>query len=372
MTDNGIRKEAVESGVQDMKAPEARETEEKDSSAGSKVKTRPVLTVMLALSVLIVSAVSLADGTYSEYRREHEDVPDAVICIDALSEGIFPWTQLTAYASVDPGYVSSGPGAVQEETGSEAETQQETIAVPDVRPEETKAAETAKEAAGTKPAETKPAETKPVSASGPDTAGAAEQGTAGTFTRVDMSYFSDAAFVGDSFTQGLMLYADIPGADCLCYQSKNTRNIMDSEIHLKNGSRSTVRSELSKKQYGKIYIMLGINELSNDAAGFAARYQKVINEIRALQPGAVIFIQSIFHTTPNKSANSNFKNNLVDLNNQALAGLADNKTVFYVDVNPPFDDGTGALRADYSGDGVHLKASRYKEWRDYLLNFGVK
>jgi len=117
--------------------------------------------------------------------------------------------------------------------------------------------------------------------------------------------------------------------------------------------------------------MLGINELSKDAGKFAERYQKVISEIRALQPNATIYVQSIFHTTPNKSANSNFKNDIIDLNNQALAGLADNKTVFFVDVNPPFDDGTGALRADYSGDGVHLKAARYKDWRDYLLNFGV-
>ena len=36
-----------------------------------------------------------------------------------------------------------------------------------------------------------------------------------------------------------------------------------------------------------------------------------------------------------------------------------------------FDDENGALRADYSGDGVHVRAPYYVQWRDELYRFGV-
>ena len=36
-----------------------------------------------------------------------------------------------------------------------------------------------------------------------------------------------------------------------------------------------------------------------------------------------------------------------------------------------FDDENGALRTDYSGDGVHVRAPYYVQWRDELYRFGV-
>ena len=36
-----------------------------------------------------------------------------------------------------------------------------------------------------------------------------------------------------------------------------------------------------------------------------------------------------------------------------------------------FDDENGALCADYSGDGVHVRAPYYVQWRDHLYRFGV-
>ena len=93
--------------------------------------------------------------------------------------------------------------------------------------------------------------------------------------------------------------------------------------------------------------------------------------MREKQPDAVIFIQSIFHTTQKKSDSSYFKNEVINERNAAIAQLADGKTIFYLDLNPLFDDENGALRADYSGDGVHVRAPYYVQWRDHLYQFGV-
>ena len=129
---------------------------------------------------------------------------------------------------------------------------------------------------------------------------------------------------------------------------------------------------LSGKHYGKIYLMLGINELGTGTAeSWAAQYKVLLDEVRELQPDAIIFLQAIFHTTQEKSDATFFKNSTIDARNAELQKLADNETVFYIDCNPVFDDSTGALTPEYSGDGVHVKAAYYPMWRDYLFQFGV-
>ena len=107
------------------------------------------------------------------------------------------------------------------------------------------------------------------------------------------------------------------------------------------------------------------------AESWAAQYKVLLDEVRELQPDAIIFLQAIFHTTQEKSDATFFKNSTIDARNAELQKLADNETVFYIDCNPVFDDDTGALTPEYSGDGVHVKAPYYTMWRDYLFQFGV-
>ena len=113
---------------------------------------------------------------------------------------------------------------------------------------------------------------------------------------------------------------------------------------------------------------MGINEIGNEkGAAFAQKYLALIQKIQAVQPNATIFIQSILHTTQKKSSSTGFKNELINDHNAALSALADNKKIFYIDLNPLFDDANGAMRGELSGDGVHLKAQHYITWRDYLM-----
>lgn len=53
--------------------------------------------------------------------------------------------------------------------------------------------------------------------------------------------------------------------------------------------------------------MLGINELGTGAASWAAQYKVLLDEVRELQPDAIIFLQAIFHTTQEKSDATFFK-----------------------------------------------------------------
>ena len=186
---------------------------------------------------------------------------------------------------------------------------------------------------------------------------------------MDASYFDDALFIGDSHTDGFKDYAGLPNADYLCH---NGLTVWSAVEKAEFPGKQTLAQALSGKHYGKIYLMLGINELGTGTAeSWAAQYKVLLDEVRELQPDAIIFLQAIFHTTQEKSDATFFKNSTIDARNAELQKLADNETVFYIDCNPVFDDSTGALTPEYSGDGVHVKAAYYPMWRDYLFQYGV-
>lgn len=191
----------------------------------------------------------------------------------------------------------------------------------------------------------------------------------GLFHRVEMDYLSDALFIGDSRTSTLYEYAGWTEVD---FFVKNGLTIWDVWERTMDGRK--LADVLSAKQYGKIYIMLGINELGNETAdGYREQYERVLAKLEELQPGAIIFVQSIMHVTAGKDAEGTYINNgEVNARNQELQKLADNKRVFYLDVNEVMDEpGTGKLNSEYSNDGVHLKVKHIDVWREFLLDHGV-
>ena len=189
------------------------------------------------------------------------------------------------------------------------------------------------------------------------------------FTQVDASYFDDAVFIGDSHTDGFMDYAGLPNADYLC---RTGLTVWSAAEDAEFPGGQTLAQALSGKHYGKVYMMLGINELGTGSAeSWAAQYKVLLDQVRSLQPDAIVFLQAIFHTTQEKSDSTFYTNSTINARNAELQKLADWVNVFFIDCNPVFDDSSGALRADYSGDGVHVKAAYYPLWRDYLFHFGV-
>ena len=192
------------------------------------------------------------------------------------------------------------------------------------------------------------------------------------FTTVDASYFDDALFLGDSHTDGFHDYAGLGNATYFTKNGLTVKDAMEKSFIELDGKKVTLAEALGTRQFSKVYILLGINEIgAYTAADWAAQYKSLLDLVREKQPDAVIFIQSIFHTTQKKSDSSYFKNEVINERNAAIAQLADGKTIFYLDLNPLFDDENGALRADYSGDGVHVRAPYYVQWRDELYRFGV-
>ena len=170
---------------------------------------------------------------------------------------------------------------------------------------------------------------------------------------MDASYFDDALFIGDSRTVGIAEYGSLKNATYFADVGLNVYVAQTKAIAVKNVGTVTLPQLLSQKTFGKVYIMLGINELGNDLDDITAKFSSLIDTVRAAQPDAIIFVEANLHVGPSRSStDATFNNPRIDKLNEKLAALADGKTIFYIDINELFDDENGNLRADASGDST--------------------
>ncbi len=187
------------------------------------------------------------------------------------------------------------------------------------------------------------------------------------FTTGDKSYFSDALFIGDSRTVGLCEYADLGDSTFFCSVGMNSFKIFDEKVDVKGIGTTNLNSLLKSKQFGKVYILLGINELGSDKDIIVEKISAIVDAVKETQPDALIFLQANMHVTAKKNASDKtFNNEKIDALNAGIEALCDDKTIFYIDVNELFDDENGCLKADYSGDGIHVNGKGYAEWGDWF------
>lgn len=180
------------------------------------------------------------------------------------------------------------------------------------------------------------------------------------FVQSGPEYFNDALFIGDSRTVGIRDYGTLKNAQYYCDKGLSSYQIDKSYVDGK-----TIWDFLSGKKFGKIYVMLGINEVGNDIEYTTSAYRKLIDGLREKQPDAIIYLEGNLHVAT-YAQTSAITNERIDILNSNIQGLADNKKTFYINVNGIFDDGTGALPAEDTSDGIHVYAKHYATWCEWL------
>ena len=177
---------------------------------------------------------------------------------------------------------------------------------------------------------------------------------------------SNALFIGDSRTVGLMEYSGME-SDFFASVGMSVYNVEDEEVSVPNVGKVTLDQLLSNREYDTIYLMLGINELGYDMDQTVDVYGKLVEDISKSQPNAKIMIQANLHVTQEKSQNHDYiTNERIDEFNNKIAGLADGKNIFYLDANPEYDDENGAMSAEVTSDGAHLYAKYYEQWGTWI------
>ena len=185
---------------------------------------------------------------------------------------------------------------------------------------------------------------------------------------VDDTFFEDAAFMGNSLMDGFRLFSGLTTCD---YYAATSMTVVGATskacITLDNGNSGTLVEGLTQKQYGKIYILLGINEIGYDTETFISYYSDMLDIIIAAQPDCDIYIMGLTPVSAAKSSGSStFNMTRVNDYNSALHQLAADKGCYYMDLVSALAGSDGYLPSDQTTDGVHFSADVYKKWLDYV------
>lgn len=186
-----------------------------------------------------------------------------------------------------------------------------------------------------------------------------------------VEFDSTVAFIGDSRTQGLIMYNGLKEVQDYSYIGLMVDTAITKEfVQTQDGKKITLLQDMKNKNIKSVYIMLGLNELGwSYPQVFKIKYKELINEIKKIQPNCKIYIQSIIPVTKSKSDNDEiFNNKNVEKFNKLVKEVAKEENVTYLDVKSTLVDSQGYLPEEASMDGVHLDIDYCEKWLNYLKN----
>jgi len=189
------------------------------------------------------------------------------------------------------------------------------------------------------------------------------------------AWFDGSAVIGHSLMEGFEMFS---GVDADIHYFTNTGIsaagvVSYSKFDLPKGGAGTLKTGLGQKEFSKVYVMLGVNEITTSKDRLKANMAAIIELVRASQPeGIPIYILNITPTTRKKSDSSAFNLANVKRLNEALAELCEEQECYLVDLYSCFADENGYLPAKNSTDGVHLTAPQYRVMADYILSHTVE
>ncbi|OUN39690.1 lipase [Faecalibacterium sp. An77] len=191
---------------------------------------------------------------------------------------------------------------------------------------------------------------------------------------VDLSYFDNAVFLGDSLTQGLQIYdTGLPNAHYCAYRGVGPSAVVNGTTCTRvDGVQEVPLDAMVSYAPESVYILLGTNVLTQDTdyTSFLNYYSLMLDRIRNLLPDADIYVQSITPVRPEVSADAKhagmYAERFIRVNND-LAALAVEKGCYFLDLWEVLADENGDLKAEYAQpDGYHLLPAGYTAWVEYL------
>ncbi len=195
--------------------------------------------------------------------------------------------------------------------------------------------------------------------------------------RVDLSYFDDALFVGDSISTGWDVFRTAAGLlpNAQVVAEKGASPPVNGGLWARNQKASDLYDPMAvilAAAPKKIYIMLGTNMLvsQNETVEdkLVADYGTFIDNLKTALPGVQIYVQSVLLPTAEGTASKpGLAPDRINRVNDRLAALAFQKSCYYLDVEEYLCQ-RGVLNWDIdAGDGVHINTDGYRGWLEYLV-----
>lgn len=190
--------------------------------------------------------------------------------------------------------------------------------------------------------------------------------------RAEDSYYSDAVFIGGKALAGLADYGYVKSGNMMITDDITLANI-NTVVLSDSGVESSVAEAAARKNPGKLYIMIGLNDLDRvGSADIFTELEGFIGSVKEKAPGVRIYLMSLLPISAEMEGEI-APNTDIDAYNSALLKFADKIKVYYIDVNTGFKGNDGRLPPSYAElNGIRLKKDRYDELSEYILTHTAK
>ena len=199
---------------------------------------------------------------------------------------------------------------------------------------------------------------------------------------VDLSYFSNVTFVGDSLTEGLRIYRNIENsvaeiATFVSAKSLSPKSFIEGMItNFENGYRPSQNGidAIVESWPSKVYITLGTNALvymTDDQ--FIYYYDQMLTQLKERMPKVTFYVCSVTPVTAEyAAAKPNFSWDRMYVVNNRIAKMCSEKGMHYINLHEALAGDDGYLKREYAAaDGIHLKPEAYTVWVQYLMSHTV-
>lgn len=212
------------------------------------------------------------------------------------------------------------------------------------------------------PKETEESETEIVRASTSDINPVAES------AKLDKVYFEKCMFAGDSLVVGLGSYGIIPESRIAAGVGMSVMSINDTPLVNADGTEILAADKINEQAPENLYILLGLNLLGKytDEQMLAA-YGDFIDSIDS---SINIYVISVPPVTGERETDEDnpILNSDIDKFNSDLLKFANNRCVYYIDLNTELKGSDGRFPEEYAEqDGIHFRKSTYEIMLDFIL-----
>ena len=190
---------------------------------------------------------------------------------------------------------------------------------------------------------------------------------------VEDTYFEDVVFLGDSRTEGFYLYSGLKTGKYLYAVGATVESVFSKNAWESSHGKIPLLDALAELDCGKVYLMLGINELGwSRVENYHDQYAKLIDRVREDHPDAVIVLQSILPVSAKQDAKGSYVNNdKIHVYNGVIAGLAEEKDCVFLDSAQAVTGEDGCLPVEWTFDGVHLNPAGCKVLLEFYRTHSI-
>lgn len=127
--------------------------------------------------------------------------------------------------------------------------------------------------------------------------------------------------------------------------------------------------EITPYQPDKIFLMIGVNDLSVNSLDYILRnYESIVSYILLKTPSTKLYLQSILPVN-NDVRNSGKSNSDIVFLNEKIENIATRNGLIYLNLYPLFLDEEGQLDSKLTQDGIHLDSNGYLIWKKELQKY---